>query len=102
MEAKAIIHGVQRIDSRRVEAVYGRSNRGSASTDDELVVIKRFCLTIIVFNPNGLTPWINAGRKMVRQNLDTGELGAMCEILPMRGFSWEQRCGAGLMSFAEL
>src|SRR5271165_4399718 len=87
MDKKAVIHGVQQINSRRVDAVYRRSNWGSTSTNDEFVVIKEFRGTLLVFNPDSLVLWINARREMVCQNLDTGELSAMRKMLPIRSFS---------------
>ena len=65
MDKKAVIHGVQQINSWRVEAVYWRSNRASTSTDDEFAVIKEFRVTFLVFNPDSLVLWINARREMV-------------------------------------
>src|SRR5271157_5806507 len=90
MDTKAVIHGMQQIDSWPVEAVYRRSNRGSTGTDDEFVVTKESRVTLLVFDPDSLVLWIDARREMVCQNLDTWELGAMRKMLPIRSFPAEK------------
>ena len=66
MDKKAVIHGVQQINSRRVEAVYWRPNRGSTGPNDEFVVIQKFGVTLLLSDRDGLLFWINARRETVR------------------------------------